>query len=416
EQSLRSREQGAGSRESQVFSTEDFSTASSLKFREDGTYLITGGLGDLGLLVAQWMVEKGAKQLVLASRGDPSPTAKETITQLNNSGATVRVMSGDVSQPAQVAAILQDIETALPPLKGIIHAAGVLDDGVLKQLTWERFAKVMNPKVKGAWNLHTLTQDYSLDFFILFSSAASLLGSPGQANHVTANTFLDTLAHYRRSQGLPALSINWGVWSEIGAAAKRQVNRLGVGAIAPNQGIQILEQLMSESLTQVGIIPINWAKFLAVDNYLPFFANFRQKTVRKSDNSSNFLQQLQNIPPEEKRNYLRDHIRLEISQVLGFNPSDINMATGFFDLGMDSLTSMELKNRLQNGFGCTLPSTVAFDYPTGEALVNYLATEVLKINQETVPSPEKDNTEKLSQNDIADLLAQELLEIKGGDQ
>ncbi|ACB52426.1 polyketide synthase [Crocosphaera subtropica ATCC 51142] len=409
--------------ESQISSTENFSTASTLKFREDGTYLITGGLGGLGLLVAQWMVEKGARNLVLMGRNQPNTTQKQKIQALKALGANIIVAQGDVSNQEQLEAILQNIETASPapsassaPLKGIIHAAGVLDDGVLKQLTWERFNKVMSPKVQGAWNLHTLSQDKPLDFFVLFSSAASLLGSPGQANHVTANTFLDTLAHYRRSQGLPALSMNWGVWSDIGAAAKRQVNRQGVGAIAPSQGIASLEQLMKDSMTQVGVVPINWNKFLQFNPNIPFFANFKPKKAKLAENKNNFLQQLQTIPPEDKRDSLKDYIRSEVAQVLGFNPSDINMETGFFDLGMDSLTSMEFKNRLQNSFGCTLPSTLAFDYPTGEALVNYLATEVLKITQDTDPPPEEDNTEDLSQDDIADLLAQELLEIKGGEQ
>ncbi|MCH2244560.1 MAG: beta-ketoacyl reductase, partial [Crocosphaera sp.] len=300
--------------------------------------------------------------------------------------------------------------------KGIIHAAGVLDDGVLKQLTWERFNKVMSPKVQGAWNLHNLTKDKPLDFFVLFSSAASLLGSPGQANHVTANTFLDTLAHYRRSQGLPALSINWGLWSDIGAAAKRQVKRQGVGAIAPDEGITILEMLMKDSLAQVGVVPIKWDEFLQIEQNIPFFSNFKQQKATSTNSSSNFLQQLEDIPPEEKENYLREHIRAEISQVLGFNPSDVDMEIGFFDLGMDSLTAMEFKNRLQNTFACTFPSTIAFDYPTGDALVSYIAIEVLQLTEETIEPLEEDDTENLSQDDIADLLAQELSEIQGGDE
>ncbi|MEM8779853.1 MAG: SDR family NAD(P)-dependent oxidoreductase, partial [Cyanobacteria bacterium P01_G01_bin.49] len=419
EQSLRSREQGAGSRESQVFSTEDFSTASSLKFREDGTYLITGGLGGLGLLVAQWMVEKGAKNLVLMGRNQPNLAQKQQIETLEALGANIVVAQGDVSDKEQLAAILQNIDrsfqtshtslqtrrsvarntshtthtthTSHTSLKGIIHAAGVLDDGVLKQLTWERFAKVMNPKVQGAWNLHTLTQDKPLDFFVLFSSAASLLGSPGQGNHVAANTFLDTLAHYRRSQGLPALSINWGVWSDIGAAAQRQIEgqmkSRGIGAIAPQQGLNILEQLLKQESAQVGVVPIQWSQFLTSGIMSSFFEDFSQVTESKEQQLSGLRQQLTNLIPQHRLSFLVNYLQKEVSPILGLNTNP-NPQQGFFDMGMDSLMAVELKNRLETALGVTLPSTVIFEYPTIKALAEYLAEEIFPSElEETSDSP-----------------------------
>ncbi|MEL6463169.1 MAG: KR domain-containing protein, partial [Cyanobacteria bacterium J06621_15] len=244
-----------------------------INFEENGTYLITGGLGDLGLLFADWLIQKGAKNIVLVSRRDVDAEVKQRIKTLENSSAIVKVSQIDftenpsarvrvfqvdtenssarvivaqidVTDKSQLAELISTIQSSSPsspsspsassassapsapsaPIKGIIHAAGVLDDGVLQHLTWERFTNVLNPKYLGAWNLHTLTKDLPLDFFIMFSSAASLFGSPGQGNHVAANTFLDSLARYRQSLGLPGLSINWGVWSEIGTAAK-----LGIG-------------------------------------------------------------------------------------------------------------------------------------------------------------------------------------------
>ncbi|ELS00023.1 type I polyketide synthase, partial [Gloeocapsa sp. PCC 73106] len=203
---------------------------SELPYR--GTYLITGGLGDLGLLVADWLITKGVEKVVLVSR---NPANSQI--QL---GEKILVKQADVSQPEQIAQVIAEIEAELPPLKGVIHAAGVLDDGTLAKMSWSRFETVMAPKVQGGWNLHKLTKD--LDRFILFSSAASLLGSPGQGNHVTANYFLDSLAHYRKYLGLPGLSINWGIWASIGAAARQKVSFKGIGAIEPEEGLAILEK------------------------------------------------------------------------------------------------------------------------------------------------------------------------------
>ena len=168
-------------------------TTPPLTFRGDSTYLITGGMGGLGLLMARWMVEKGARYLVLVGRSGASSGLSSQMKELEQAGAKVVVAQADVSSVEQVAGVLTEIEQSLPPLRGIVHAAGLLDDGVLMQLSWERIARVMAPKVEGAWNLHTLTQNMPIDFFVLFSSAASLLASPGQANHAAANAFLDAL-------------------------------------------------------------------------------------------------------------------------------------------------------------------------------------------------------------------------------
>ncbi len=161
------------------------------------------------------MVAQGAKNLVLTGRRGIAGTAQKTINQLEQAGAKVLVVTADVSNSEDVAQVLEGIKTNYPPLRGIFHAAGVLDDGVLMQQNWSRFAKVLAPKVQGAWNLHALTQDLPLDFFVCFSSVASLLGSPSQGNYAAANAFMDALVHYRRNLGLPGLSINWGPWAEV---------------------------------------------------------------------------------------------------------------------------------------------------------------------------------------------------------
>jgi malonyl CoA-acyl carrier protein transacylase len=351
-------------------------------FQTDSTYLITGGLSGLGLLVAGWMVEQGAKYLVLIGRRGANQTVKSQLKALEQTGAKVVVAQADVSIATQIARVLADIEQTLPPLRGIIHSAGVLDDGVLSSQNWERFEKVMAPKVQGAWNLHSLTQHNSLDFFVLFSSAASLLGSIAQANHAAANSFLDALAYYRRAQGLPCMSINWGPWSEIGAAAERkldeQMHKKGLWSIAPQQGLQILEQLFSKKTpTQVGVIPINWSQFITQRGGASLFFS-HQVELPKKEQQIYFKNQIKSMRADERRAYLTAQVQSQVAKVLGMQASKpIAPQQGFFDLGMDSLTLVELRNRLQVILDCPLPSTLAFKHPTLETLVNFLEHEIL---------------------------------------
>ncbi|BAB74378.1 hypothetical protein DSM107007_52650 [Nostoc sp. PCC 7120 = FACHB-418] len=373
--------------------------------KENCTYLITGGLGGLGLLVAEWLVKMGACHLLLLGRNAPTADAVSKIQELETTGARIAIAQIDVSQTAALSNILTQIENSAYPLAGIIHAAGVLDDGALLQMNWERFQKVMAAKVMGAWNLHTLTQHLPLDFFVLFSSATALFGSPGQANHVAANTFLDTLAHYRHTKGLPAMSINWGIWSEIGSAtqATKQMQQRGIEAIAPADGIQILQHLMTQPLTQIGVVPINWQKF-PINS--PFFENFyptnNPETRQTPPPKTDLLEKLSQLDKQTGYELLETYLQEQIAKVLGFPPHEINPQTGFFDLGMDSLTAIEFKNRLQTDLKITLPSTIAFDYPNIQTLAHHL-------NNQLQPTPEP-QTEP-STAEIAQLLAQELEQL-----
>ena len=255
--------------------------------RSEGSYLISGGLGGLGLLTAQWLIAHGARFLVFMDRHAPAPAAKEQVQKLQEAGVKVVLAQADICNAVQVSRIFRDLNKTLPPLKGVIHAAGVIDDGLLGQLNWERFSAVMAPKVKGAWLLHALTAapDYSLDFFVMFSSVITMLGNMGQANYAAANAFLDGLAHYRRSRGLPGLAINWGAWSEIGMMSRypsgvKWLDRLGIGSISPPQGLLLLEYLLSQPAPQVGVMSIDWPRFLeqyGLENK-PFFADFAKNS------------------------------------------------------------------------------------------------------------------------------------------
>lgn len=377
-----------------------------LTLDENGSYLIAGGLGGLGILTARWLVEKGARNLLLLGRSEPSEYARQEINKLSEQGVTVNVIQTDITDYNSLKQTFTFYNLSSPsapsPLRGVIHAAGVLDDSAILNMRWEQMEKVLEPKVTGAWNLHNLTKDTNLDFFILFSSAVSLLGSPGQANHVAANTFLDSLAHYRQSLGLPAMSINWGTWSNIGAAAEKQadtrMSQIGVNAIAPEQGITILEQLFLSTLhprtsAQIGVVNIDWAKFLQQGNFSSFFNEFQQSIPQQKAARVNLQEELNKATPTERRSLLLKFLCSELARVLSFQATELDTKTGFFDLGMDSLTAIEFKNRVQDGIGFTLPSTVAFDYPNLEALGDYILTKIF---------PEESKNEEA---DIADLLA-----------
>ncbi len=399
--------------------------AQLVQIQAKGTYLITGGLGGLGLVVAKWMAEHGAQQITLLSRQEPTAQAQVAIDQLKQQGVTVSVVLADVTDSAAMKTVLSEISQQSDyPLRGVIHAAGVLADGLIQQLDWADFERVLAPKVSGAWNLHRLTQDCNLDFFVLFSSAAALLGSPGQANHAAANAFLDGLACYRHQQGLPALSIDWGAWSTVGSALEYQARGsleqfAGVEIISPEEGLSALERVWTTAAAQVGIVPIRWEDFLS-QNFVgtrSLFDSVRSQASKSISNSAqsnrrnhSFIRELKVAAPEQKRELLETYVCERIGQTLGFSSDELDPQVGFFDLGMDSLTALELKNSLQADLNISLSSTLVFDYPTVEALLTYLATQL--IGEETTKST-ADNTPtdvvSINKENLQPLLQEDLI-------
>lgn len=338
----------------------------ALNFNEDATYLITGGLGGLGLLVARWMVERGARHLVLLGRSRAKDTVQTQLRELEQAGAKIVFYKSDVSDFNSIAQVMSEIEQSLPPLRGVIHSVGVLDDGILLQQTWEKFTRVMAPKVQGAWNIHNLTLHKPLDFFVLFSSVASLIGSPGQANHSAANAFLDALAYYRQSLELPGLSINWGVVAQIGAAAKIQtderVHKKGIEAIPPQQVLESLEMLMGDRSGSVGVVPIRWSEFIKQPSISPFFADLIERSHQKSLKQPiqkakhyHLLEQLKAADPKEKEKLLVAYFQDRISQVLRVNTGKIDLQQPLNTMGLDSLMAVELRNRLQTDLKVDVP-------------------------------------------------------------
>nr|MBA2671545.1 SDR family NAD(P)-dependent oxidoreductase [Gemmatimonadota bacterium] len=353
------------------------------------------GLGGLGLEVSRWMVGQGARHLVLMGRREPSPEVRVTIEELQATGAEVVVHLGDIGAEADVAAVFRRIADEMPQLGGVIHAAGVLDDGVLLQQSWSRFETVMRPKLRGSWLLHEQTKDLPLDFFVLFSTGSALLGSAGQGNYSAANAFLDGVAHYRRSLGLSATTINWGAWSDVGMAAalgepgRRRWRDLGLGLISPREGVRALEDIIHGGTVQVAVLPFDRARFVQRSERIvrPILARVAtghspRKRDALSDGGGSLLQQLEGAQPEARFEILRRHVEERVRHVLRLDPAlGLDPGLGLSDLGMDSLMAVELGNHLQSSLGRPFPSTIAFEHPSLAALTQYLAGEVLELGE-----------------------------------
>jgi NAD(P)-dependent dehydrogenase (short-subunit alcohol dehydrogenase family)/acyl carrier protein len=369
--------------------------------RADATYLITGGHGGLGLAVARWLVEKGARQLVLLSRNGLSPVSEEIVWELAARGAAVTTIQADISHESDVGRALSQIRDTLPPLRGVIHAAGVLDDHLLMNLDAESFRRVLAPKVLGAWNLHHLTGDLPLDFFVVFSSVASILGSPGQANYAAANAFLDGLAHDRRSRGLPCLSINWGPWAEVGMAA-RTSSPHGVASrvmhpLAPALALGALERLFEKSgPAQAVAISVDWTQLARSFNGQQPLAiisdlireKARPAAAKQAREAGPRLssQELLAATPPRRHAMLLAHVQKSLAQVMALDAPELDPEESMSNLGLDSLMALELQHSLEESLSVKLPIELLMGMPT----LNEFVTRVLDILTKTAAQPTRD--------------------------
>ena len=345
---------------------------------DKATYLITGGTGGLGLATAEYLIKQGAKYLILVSRKGANAQIQEQLNQLSTK-ATIKVCCLDISQSDQFSILEHELKS-MPDLKGVIHCAGILDDATLLQLNKERFQQVMLPKLNGSWNLHIFTKDKNLDFFVLFSSIASLLGSPGQGNYAAANAFLDALAYYRQEQGLPAISINWGLWADIGMINSLEDNQrlqqAGLGSINPAQGMTILRNLTYNSLQtklpQIGVVPIKWellAKLYPNIEQIPMFSELVSGTKSKNELTDNKTLRLTLSSQEQ----IQEYFLQTISKITGLEASSIKTEALLYDLGLDSLMAVELKNKVEHDLNITLSIKSLFQ----QASIKWLSKEVL---------------------------------------
>lgn len=392
------------------------------QIKDDASYLITGGCGALGLKVAQWTVNRGARHLVLMGRSKPNDKARQVIAEMERSGTSVLTIQADIADPTAMNSLVDRINSDMPPLRGLVHAAGVLEDGLLKNQTWSKFEKVLAPKIAGALNLHRATKHIPLDFFVCFSSASAMLGSPGQANYAYANGFLDAFAQWRQSQGLPCVSLGWGAWAESGMAAdldghgQARHQSMGLQSIDPDWGMQVLASYLASDVAHFGAFPMDWQRFLGERTKQR--SNFFRDLAPQAETSKEITitARLEALEPGERRESLLLFLRDQVAAVLNMNPEQLDTRERLFDLGIDSLMALELKNRLEADFSLRLSQTLVFDYPMVEALADHLSerlpfafpTQDGPPTTETSPSPEAQQLEELSESEAEALLMREL--------
>jgi len=347
-----------------------------MQFDADAAYIITGGLGGIGLEVARYLANNKAGRIILSSRGKPSENAQNIIAQIQKTGAQVIVYPCDIRDRKQVAELLCVANNDYP-LKGIFHAAGLIDDATFDKQTRDHFEKVFAPKARGAWHLHELTQEKGvvLDYFVLFSSIASLTGSLGQSNYAAANSFLDALAYYRQQNGLVAQSINWGPWAEVGMAKELpgDQKKLGIFALRTTQALDALAIALHQPIAELGIMRINWKHFAEQIPKIPSWL----KILAEKSHDTTFINQLQATPNDQREKLIKARVMQEIRKVLRFDSSQvIDENKGFFEMGMDSLMTLELKNQLQVILNQVLPNTLAFDYPTPAKITAFIVNQL----------------------------------------
>jgi hybrid polyketide synthase/nonribosomal peptide synthetase FtdB len=351
-----------------------------LSLRPDGTYVITGGLGGLGLEIARWLVTSGARHLLLMGRtglperatwkdlpsDHPQAQAVAVVRELEAAGATVHTASVDIANPQALRDLFGNYAGAdRPPIHGVIHAAGILQHHTLLELTAAKLDEVLRPKI-GALLLHQALGQAPLDFFVLFSSASSLLSSPKLGAYAAGNSFLDSFAHYRHGLGKPALSVNWGVWSEAGMASRVDADSLyalterGMGGMRTAQGLDALARLMNDALPQAAVLPVNWQRWAELyPEYTasPFLSDLFQdgKDASGYTATDSTLNVLMDAPAAERPERLRHYLTETLASILGFTAADIDPLLPISSFGLDSLTAVEFKNRIVSNLNVSLP-------------------------------------------------------------
>lgn len=389
-------------------------------FAADATYLVTGGTGGIGLRLAHWMVERGARHIVLTARREPAVETQAAISELRKR-ADILVAQADVSKLDDMSVLLDRIDATLPTLRGVFHAAGVIDDAVLLEQTPDRFRNVFAAKVDGASILHKLTRTRRLDHFVLFSSMASAFGSPGQANYSAANAYLDALAHQRRSEGLAGLSVNWGPWREGGMAARMSGSHQarwkaqGIGTLEADQALSLLESLMRGAPAQVVAVSMDWGVFM---RHFPagheprLFQELRvaRAATRETEAkavSGELRDLIERTPAAKRHAVLSEHIRAKASEVLGLKADKtLPPRRPLSEMGLDSLMAVELRNAIALALGTPLPATLIFDFPTIESLTEYVETEVLHTKEARADHVDGEAiVEELSADDLDEIVS-----------
>ena len=358
------------------------------------TYLVTGGLSGFGLRTAQWLADKGARHLALISRSGPvSDTAQQAIAALQARGVTVHAAACDVTDAPAVAALLQDLSQAMPPVKGIVHAAMVIDDGLVRGATAEQIQRVLAPKILGALHLDAATRSLPLDFFVIFSSATTLFGNPGQANYVAANNWLESLARQRRSLGLPATCVRWGAIDDVGYLARNKKvkdalqSRMGGAALASDIALRALEDMLLANASGLGVLELDWR---ALRRFLPsaatpkfsMLAHHAGESGEDEGDARDIAHLLATLDDEALHPLFVDMLKSEVGEILRVPADKINPDVSVYDMGLDSLMGVELVVALENRFGIRLPVMALNESPTLAKLAGRLI-QLLRNDGET---------------------------------
>ena len=379
-------------------------TATPLALRADATYLVTGGLGAIGLEVAEYLASHGARQLVLTSRRSPNDAAQKRIDALREQhGCETRVIAADVADPHAVARLLATVQAELPPVAGIVHAAGEISNTPLQTLDDAEVDRVFAGKVWGGWNLSEATADLRLDFFLSTSSISSIWGSFGQTAYGAANAFLDGLAWRQREQGVPGISVNFGPWA-AGMAdeeARAHLDKRGVRTLSPADALAGMAELMAASAKQGTshgtVARIDWASFLPlyqIAGKRAFLAQLQREVPESSapaptaSGNTRLVEQLTIAPAQQRKKLVVDYLRDVVAEVTRIDAAEIRDEAGFFDVGMDSLMAVELRRRLEQSVGKELPSTLAMDYPRLVDVADFLLRDVLSFAAQGAPKSE----------------------------
>jgi acyl transferase domain-containing protein/acyl carrier protein len=355
--------------------------------RLDGTFLITGGLGGVGLKTAVWLAGQGVRHIVLVGRSAPDSTAQKVIDELTASSVHILVRKGDVACRESLAAVLDEIRAVAPPLKAVFHLAGMVEQRFLVEETPENIKEKMTAKTVGAWNLHLLTLDDPLELFVLFSSLSTLMGGPGNGNYAAANIFLDALAHFRNRRSLPALSINWGPFSEVGMLADDMQGHLarmqmGIHSFSPEQALPRLAEHWACSHPQVCIAQVDWDAYVSGlgKNAPPLFSHLVTMSSRDvgqaGDSEGEALRRIMGGPQEHREKLLTQFLTSHVVDLLGLSAEEVSEDADFIQLGMDSLIFLSLSSVLSKELNIRVASHELSQFPTASRLAQHIVGEL----------------------------------------
>ena len=368
------------------------------------SYLITGGYSALGKQITRWIIERNGKQIFWLGRKGLTPSLKQEIHELEKLGATIKVLKGDVAKHKVLHKHVEDIQKSGYPLKGIFHAAGVLDDGILLKQDRKKFEQVMQSKVAGAWNLHLVSEKLNLDHLVFFSSAAALIGSPGQANYSAANAFLIGMSHYRKSLGLPCHSISWGPWEGEGMAAKMnlKVSTNGLKKIKPRQAFEALDDFLFTERAHIGFMPIDKNAISKSFKSWPFLTHLVGSEINKpnkKESNSILLSKINEAKETEKLSIIEDYITTKVQHVLGLDAGNLDRERGFAEMGLDSMMVIELKNTIQTDLQIEVSTNALFNYANVKELSQYLLEQFSKDEASSISNDDTSVKQKANHSD-----------------